>query len=103
MSDFVENKDYELIPADNDFWQVRFLTGDFVETVIQYGSIRLDGKNVEKEDDVKITFSFDIVSTPDDTLTTDDIDLQIHCGNVLSEILKNAFDKKEEMLMREVE
>ena len=41
-----ENKDYELIPSPNDShsWHIRILTGDFVETVIQYGTVSFDGK-----------------------------------------------------------
>lgn len=103
MSKLEENRDYELIPADNEFWQVRVLTGDYTETVIQYGSIRLDGKNVDNEDDVQITFNFDIITTPDPVLTTEDVDFQLFCGSLLSSILENAFANKQQVMMREVE
>ena len=45
---YKENIDYELIPSstDDDHWNVRFLTGDYVETVIAYGKISLEGNGV---------------------------------------------------------
>ena len=57
----IENTDYELIPSPNDstVWQVRLLTGDYVETIIEFDTIRL---NEIKE---HISFNFNIIESPD--------------------------------------
>ena len=43
-----ENIDYELISPQDDpheqAWHIRILTGDYVETVLAFGNISLDGK-----------------------------------------------------------
>ena len=41
QNNFQENVDYVLTPLkDNeDAWGVRFLTGDYIETVVQYNAI----------------------------------------------------------------
>ena len=48
-----ENVDYELIPSDDpedDAWSVRILKGDFVETVFQYGAIKLNGEDLDDDE-----------------------------------------------------
>jgi len=37
----LENKDYELIPGDNDHWHIRILSGEFIETVYYYREIKI--------------------------------------------------------------
>ena len=78
-----ENTDYEIIPDMNDdkSWNVRILTGAFTETVIKYGVVKFN--------DEDMTFNFDIISSPDNDLTTDDVDLQKHAGNMLEQIIEN--------------
>jgi len=78
-----ENTDYEIIPDMNDdkSWNVRILTGAFTETVIKYGVVKFN--------DEDMTFNFDIISSPDNDLTTDDVDLQKHAGNMLEKIIEN--------------
>ena len=78
-----ENTDYEIIPDVNDdkSWNVRILTGAFTETVIKYGVVKFN--------DEDMTFNFDIVSSPDNDLTTDNVDLQKHAGNMLEQIIEN--------------
>ena len=77
-----ENVDYELVPdGDNDHWHVRFLEGEFPETVIKYGSIALD----EKTEDIR--WNFEIVSSPDSFLTTENSSLQTFAGDVLYNIM----------------
>lgn len=80
-----ENEDYELVPLDDDdVWGVRFKTGSFVETVIKFGAIQAN------EEDEHISFSFDIVSSPDGDLTTENMDLQEHVGKLLSVVIEDA-------------
>lgn len=91
MADMQEGVDYELIPAeeiDNEqAWDVRFLSGDFVETVVRYGKIRFDGTRD------CLTFNFIIVYSPIEELFTDNVELQEHCADVLEGILDDAVAK----------
>jgi len=43
-----------------------------------------------------MTFNFDIVYTPDDTLNTENIGLQNHAGMILSSILESAIGHPQE-------
>lgn len=81
----IENQDYELVPSGNDAWHVRFLTGDYVETVIQYGKLTINNEN--------LTFDFEVVSSPDLSVTDQDIGLQRVAGEVLLSVLENAANK----------
>lgn len=79
-----ENVDYELIPSEGENWDVRLLSGEFTETVIQYKAIHVS----ESEEHLK--FNFDIVSSPDLDLTDEEYALQKHVGDVLYSILETA-------------
>jgi len=79
-----ENVDYELIPSDGENWNVRFLSGEFTETVIQYKAIHVS------EDEEYMKFNFDIVSSPDINLSDEEYALQKRVGAVLYSILENA-------------
>lgn len=96
----IENVDYELIPVgekSNEMaWNVRILTGDFIETVISYGTIKLDN-----EDDT-LKFNFTVVEGRKKTpfkgqyhwpeLTSDEPELQKKATYILASILKRAHD-----------
>jgi hypothetical protein len=84
---YIENKDYEFIPGNNDDWQIRFLTGDFIESVIQYGTIRM-------EDGEQMTFDFHVETSPDKTLNSENEELQKHAGDVLISIIEDAIENK---------
>lgn len=79
-----ENVDYELIPSEGENWDVRLLTGEFTETVIQYKELRVS----ETEEHLK--FNFEIVSSPDLGLTDEEYALQKRVGDVLYSILETA-------------
>jgi hypothetical protein len=86
-----ENVDYELIPVDgpNDqAWEVRILTGDYVETVIRFGSIRFD------EVDEHIHFDFFVSYSPDSSLNEGDEGLQQQAAAILSDVLETAVEEK---------
>tara|TARA_R110000772_G_scaffold80406_2_gene171573 strand:- start:277 stop:549 length:273 start_codon:yes stop_codon:yes gene_type:complete len=78
-----ENEHYQLVPLDDDSWGVRFNTGLFVETVIKFGLI------VPNEENESLSFNFDIVSSPDPELTTENTDLRDFASEVLFVILGN--------------
>lgn len=84
-----ENITYQLIPGP-DFaqnWHIRILEGIFVETVIEVGTISYN----ETNDDV-LTYNFEIVETPDNSLTVENIELQIVVGEILEEIITAAIE-----------
>jgi hypothetical protein len=97
-----ENVDYELVPSEiaEDAWSVRFLTGNYTETVVQFGAIRFNDKDVN-DDGVAMSFNFDIVSTPDESLVVEDISLQKYAGDILLAIIENAISK-DELVTKEV-
>lgn len=91
-----ENVDYELVPSDqtDDAWSVRFLTGDYIETVVQYGAISFNEEDTT-EDGVAMSFNFELVSSPDTSLEVEDIGLQEHAGVVLLAIMEAAITNNE--------
>ena len=88
MSKLVENVDYQLVPLDQaeDAWGVRFLTGHFVESVISYGAVSFN----EVAD--HMTFNFKLLSSPDDSLSENDEELQEYCADVLTAIIANGVE-----------
>ena len=84
-----ENTDYELIPADDDHWHIRIKTGDFIESVISFGSIKVDEKND------CLNFDFTLHSSPDPDLTVDNFELQKYAGKVLEGVLVNNLNAME--------
>jgi hypothetical protein len=83
-----ENEDYELVPLEEnpDAWGVRIKSGDFVETVVCYGAI---GFNKVKDN---LTYSFDVISSPDSELTPNNEDLQEHCTRILESIIVSGIE-----------
>jgi len=94
----IENTDYEFVPNphNDEGWQVRFLSGDYIETLISYGTVRLKGlpESNEIDDKTNLAFNFDIVSTPAIDLTEDDVELQNHAAAVLVSIIEDAVETK---------
>ena len=88
-----QNKDYELIPDENpEWWKVRILTGEFTETVIQFSSLKIQHPYDEKSGEPPVTFSFNIIETPQDGLTEDDM---AHvAAPILYDIVLGAVDKE---------
>ncbi len=92
-----EGKDYNIIPVEGQEagWDVRILTGDYVETTLRYGNIRMDG--TEKDPEMK--FDFKVTYSPINELNSDNGDLQTFAGDVLLSILQRAI--KEDALVIE--
>lgn len=86
-----ENEDYELIPlVESEFedaWGVRLLTGTFTETVLVYGRIAFN----EEQD--HMTFDFEVQSSPDSELSTENEELQQHAANVLQSVIVRAIEE----------
>ena len=84
---YIENKDYEFIPGSHDDWKIRFLSGDFIESVIKFGTIRMaDGE--------QMTFDFHVETSPDETLSAENEELQKHAGDILISIIEDAIENK---------
>ena len=87
----VENEDYELIPSPdkNEYWWIRIKTGDFIESIVSFGQIKVD----EKADSLK--FDFTLHYSPDPDLSVDDINLQKYAGKILESVIMNNLEKME--------
>lgn len=83
-----ENIDYEMVPGEDESWAIRIKTGHFTETVFAFGSLKVSGEGEEP----KMSFDFDIVSSPDPDLKPDNIALQLYVGDVLSAVLINSIN-----------
>lgn len=84
-----ENIDYELIPNDDESWDVRILTGDFIETVITYNVLSVD----EKEEALK--FDFTVKYSPDPDVTSETYELQLLAGNILFSVIESSMENEE--------
>ena len=86
-----EGVDYELIPSpeNEQSWWIRVLTGPYVETVIQFGAISINGP------EEAINYNFEIIETPDDSLTPDDENFQQFTGLVLHDVIEMAIMRDE--------
>ena len=91
-----EGVDYKLIPApDNEqAWNIRVLTGPYVETVVQFGAISINGP------EEAINFNFTIIESPNDSLTVEDKQFQEFCGSVLHDVIEMAISK-DELIMKD--
>ena len=90
----IENTDYEMIPSEEAEygWNVRILTGQYCETVIKFGTVRFN----EIEDNM--SFSFEVVSTPDPKASTENVDLQIVAGEILEAVISTGLDEGSEIM-----
>lgn len=79
-----EGTDYVLIEPDReeDPWHARILTGEFPETVIQFGAVALN------EEVGALSFDFGVVSSPDPEAVVENERLQ----NVAHDVLQSLFD-----------
>lgn len=85
----IENVDYELVPSEDksDSWYIRILNGQFSETVIEFGAVRFN----EIKDNM--SFSFEVISSPDPDTNTENVDLQIQAGEILESVISSGLDE----------
>lgn len=85
-----ENRTYEFVPDDDgDSWHVRILEGLYNETVIKFGAISI-GEQVDESGDSLMTFNFEVISSPDSELTSEDKDFQEFAGEILLNIIESS-------------
>lgn len=79
---------YELIPVEehtnSQAWHIRITQGTFVETTISFGNVAIH------PDGERLSFNFDVVSSPDDDLTVEDVELQDFVTEILEDVLERA-------------
>jgi hypothetical protein len=86
-----QNEDYELTPGDNDHWNIRIKTGKYVETVFNFGELRV------AEDGETIKFTSTVISggLGDDWIAHEDIDWHHTTGDILYDILEQQAERVE--------
>jgi len=86
-----ENVDYELVsgPDKEDHWNIRILTGEFIETVINFGAIKVS------EDGEHLNFDFSVNYSPVGD-SDDNVDLQSTAGKILLAIIENSIKENDE-------
>lgn len=87
-----QDEDYELIPGENDHWNIRIKTGYYIETVFNFGELKVG------EDGETLTFTSDVVY---DVLGEwwkphEDIDWHHITGEILYDILEQQVAKTED-------
>lgn len=86
-----ENEDYQLTPADGeDMWNIRMLSGDFVETVFNFGSLKVS------EDGESLNYNYNIAFSPDEDLSVDNEEFRETVEQVLMSILESALQREEQ-------
>ena len=87
-----ENETYQLVPGPEyaQNWHIRILEGNFIETVIEVGTISFN-----EVDEGVLTYNFQIIETPDNTLTIDNPDLQLVVGEILEEIIHASIENND--------
>ena len=94
LSNVAEDIDYQLIPDDDDHWNVRLMT-EYPETVIKFGTVKFDGKSKT------LRWNMEIISSPDPDLTTEDLTFQDHCSIILQNIMDTQIAKGNAVLTDE--
>jgi len=96
-----ENKEYEIVPdIDTDHWLVRVLEGDYSETVIKFGRVRIDNTS-GVEEEVELKYDFEIIESVDD-ISVEDKGLQSFASDLLYSIIETAIETKDQIYMKEV-
>ena len=84
---WVENKQYELIPREDDAWQIRILEGEYEQCIISFGKLSIN------EENLTVKFDYTLDYTPVDGVSSEDQGLQKIAGYILHSVMVNAFDK----------
>ena len=86
-----QNEDYELIPGENDHWNIRIKSGYYIETVFNFGELKVG------EDGETLTFTSDVVYDVlgDWWKPHEDIDWHHTTGEILYDILEQQVERQE--------
>ena len=78
---FEQNKQFELIPGDDDHWHIRIKEGEFIESVFSFGDIKIDNRSDTLKFNVTLHYS------PDEDLSVDNTEFQRYAGKVLESVM----------------
>jgi|TARA_B100000035_G_scaffold14958_1_gene12211 hypothetical protein len=92
----------EANPGEGEMeFNVRFMKGEFVETLIGFKNLRIvDDPNIEDDDEFALSYDFAIKSSPDPDLNEQNKGLQTLAGDVLYALMSDAQKVKEEDIPR---
>ncbi len=78
---FEQNKQFELIPGDDDHWHIRIKEGEFIESVFSFGDIKIDNRSDTLQINVTLHYS------PDEDLSVDNTEFQRYAGKILESVM----------------
>jgi len=78
----IENEDYELVPNENDGWDIKLLTGDFAETIFNFGAIKI------ADDGETMKYSADIIYSPVEENYDENLEWHQLTGSILLSIME---------------
>lgn len=84
----IENEDYELIPNDNDGWDIRLMKGQFAETIFNFGAIKV------AEDGETLKFHADIIYSPVDEDYDNNLEWHRLTGSILLSIMDQMIEQE---------
>lgn len=84
-----ENKDYQLIPREDDFWHVEILKGDYSSCIISYSKIKIN------EETMTLKFDYSLEYTPVDSIVAGDPGLDKTASHILHSILMSTLEETE--------
>lgn len=88
-----ENEHYELIPNDNDGWDIRVMQGTFTETIFNFGAIKVS------KDGESLNYSAEIIYSP----VEEDYDNNLEWHELTGSILLSIIDQMIEQEAKTVE
>jgi hypothetical protein len=92
-SQLCEDIHFQIIPSEEGHgWDIRILE-EFPETVIRFGAIEFVGTEGDDDEDGQISFNFEIVSTPDDDLSKEDLTFQDFVGRILHTVIEMSISE----------
>ena len=92
----------EANPGEGEMeFNVRFMKGEFVETVIGFKNLKVvEDPSIDDPDEFALSYDFAIKSSPDSELNEQNKGLQTVAGDVLYTLMTDAIQVKEEDLPR---
>lgn len=100
--EWVENRDYKLIPEKDEYWHIEILKGDYSSCHISYTSIKIN------EETMELKFDYNLEYTPIEWVKAGDPGLDKTASHILHSILmstlnENMEDKQIEVKLDEEE
>lgn len=86
----IENEDYELVPNENDGWDIKLLTGDFAETIFNFGAIKI------ADDGETMKYSADIIYSPVEDNYDENLEWHQLTGSILLNIMEQMVKNEAE-------